>query len=139
MNRYDLTNKRFGHLVVIKCLGSMPVGKSNKKIFWLCKCDCGNEIKVPTGKLNSRYSKSCGCARKETLSNMKVNLKHGKRKERIYRTWTNMCARCGNQNEQHYPNYGGRGIKVCDEWRYDFQCFYDWTMSHGYRDDLTTP
>jgi hypothetical protein len=33
--------------------------------------------------------------------------------------------------------WGKRGITVCDEWKNDFKVFYDWSMSHGYQDDLT--
>jgi hypothetical protein len=48
-----------------------------------------------------------------------------------------MKQRCVNPNKQHYEHYGGRGITVCDEWREDFQTFYDWAMANGYSDDLT--
>ena len=38
-----------------------------------------------------------------------------------------------------YERYGGRGIKVCDEWnnKNNFKLFYDWSMANGYQDDLT--
>ena len=48
-----------------------------------------------------------------------------------------MKQRCNNPNRHNYDNYGGRGIKVCDEWKNDFQAFYDWAMANGYHDDLT--
>lgn len=48
-----------------------------------------------------------------------------------------MKDRCCNPKHRYYQDYGGRGITVCDEWRYDFAAFRDWAMSHGYRDDLT--
>lgn len=48
-----------------------------------------------------------------------------------------MKSRCFNSNTISYRYYGGRGITVCDEWRDDFQAFYDWSMSHGYSDNLT--
>ena len=48
-----------------------------------------------------------------------------------------MKDRCYNSNVLEYDNYGGRGIKVCEEWLNDFQAFYNWSMSHGYSDDLT--
>ena len=34
-----------------------------------------------------------------------------------------MKARCLNQNNKHYANYGGRGIKICDEWIHNFNQF----------------
>ena len=43
-----------------------------------------------------------------------------------------MIQRCTNPKHNRYHRYGGRGISVCDEWRNDFQAFYDWSMSNGY-------
>ena len=40
----------------------------------------------------------------------------------LYNTWRNMMARCYNENNTNYHNYGGRGIKVCDRW-HDFFAF----------------
>lgn len=48
-----------------------------------------------------------------------------------------MKNRCTNPNADNYPFYGGRGIKVCDEWRDDFIPFRDWAISSGYADNLT--
>lgn len=62
---------------------------------------------------------------------------HGKRRTRLYSTWTGMKTRCTNKNCAKYKNYGGRGIKICDEWLNNFQSFYDWAMENGYRDDLS--
>lgn len=63
----------------------------------------------------------------------KEHLTHGKRDTR----WANMKTRCFNKNDPHFARYGAKGIRVCDEWAYDFKCFYDWAMVNGYRDDLT--
>jgi hypothetical protein len=62
---------------------------------------------------------------------------HGKRKTRLYRIWSNIKTRCLNSNDPHFERWGKRGITICDEWKDDFQSFYDWSMSHGYSDDLT--
>ena len=48
-----------------------------------------------------------------------------------------MNQRCQNPNNHKYQSYGGRGIKICEDWKNDFQTFYDWAMANGYRDDLT--
>lgn len=48
-----------------------------------------------------------------------------------------MKTRCSNPKYEHFASYGGRGIKVCDEWRNDFQSFHDWAMSNGYKEGLT--
>lgn len=62
---------------------------------------------------------------------------HHESKTRLYQTWCNMKARCYNPNNNRYYAYGGRGITVCPEWRYDYQRFRDWAMANGYRDDLS--
>ena len=55
----------------------------------------------------------------------------------LYSIWCGMKTRCYNQKSLEYSNYGGRGIKVCDEWKNDFKAFYNWAMSNGYEDSLT--
>lgn len=63
---------------------------------------------------------------------------HGMKGTRLYRIYSCMINRCYNSNDkEHYPNYGQRGIKVCDEWLNDNASFFDWAMSHGYNDNLT--
>ena len=56
---------------------------------------------------------------------------------RLYRIWANIKTRCYNSNIPNYKRYGGRGITMCEEWKNNFQSFYDWSMSHGYSDELT--
>lgn len=64
-------------------------------------------------------------------------MKHGLWNTRIYRIWQRMKTRCYNKNFQHFKDYGGRGIKVCDEWLNDFMAFYKWAVDNGYNDNLT--
>lgn len=63
--------------------------------------------------------------------------KHGLTNHPLYRTWSNAKSRCSDVNAQSYKDYGGRGITVCDEWKDDFQAFYDWAMVNGYKKGLT--
>ena len=58
-------------------------------------------------------------------------VKHGACKTRLYKVWADMRQRCNNQNHVKYKSYGGRGIKVCEDWN-DFSCFREWALSHGY-------
>lgn len=64
-------------------------------------------------------------------------MKHGKRHTRLYSILDKIKQRCYNKNHTAYKNYGGRGVKVCNEWLNDFMTFYDWSMNHGYKDTLT--
>ena len=69
--------------------------------------------------------------------NKSSHYKHGLCNTRLYRIWGNMKNRCSNLKSNRAHIYLVRGIKVCDEWRNDFQAFYDWAISHGYSDELT--
>ena len=67
---------------------------------------------------------------------MKGVVKHGLSRTRIYQTWADMKGRCLNPKHKEYHLYGGRGIKVCDDWKNDFMKFYVWAIQNGYDDKL---
>lgn len=131
----DLTGKRFGRLTVLK------QDKSRLKahnIYWICKCDCGNEKSVSTGNLRGGNVKSCGCLRidicTERLKQLNVNnIKHGESGTSLYDVWHLMKQRCQNPNSPVYKWYGGKGVNVCSEWE-DYEIFSAWAYTHGYED-----
>ncbi|WP_105144532.1 hypothetical protein [Streptococcus suis] len=122
----DLTNQRFGSLIVI-ARNSENTKSGNAR--WDCICDCGNIAIVIGSKLRKGITKSCGCARKNDTA-------QGFSGTRLYRIWRGMHKRCYNAKNDNYKWYGGRGIKICDEW-HTFITFREWALSNGYRDDLT--
>lgn len=63
------------------------------------------------------------------------NYKHGLTNTKLYSVWSGMKNRCLNKKQSSYKNYGGRGIKFCDEWL-DFMNFYNWAINNGYKEDL---
>lgn len=71
------------------------------------------------------------------MSNPNGHLVHGLSKHPLNAVWGEMKQRCGNTNCPGYKWYGGKGIKVCDEWVNDFKEFYDWAISNGYEKGLT--
>ena len=125
----DITGQKFGRLTVIK-----PVKAENGKTLWLCKCDCGNEIRTQGYCLGKRTF-SCGCMQKEKL--LSRITKHGKCHSRIYRIYNGMVRRCYSPNCKAFEHYGGRGITLCKEWKDSFDTFYDWAINNGYADNLT--
>ena len=62
---------------------------------------------------------------------------HGESKTRLYRVWAHMKGRCNNPNDHGYKDYGGRGIKICDEWNNSYESFREWAIHNGYQEDLT--
>lgn len=129
--KQDLTGQRFGRLTVIEEAGR----NKSKKVLWRCVCDCGKETIVIAQQLTSGRTKSCGCLVHDVCK--VVNVTHGMSGTRLHKIWCNIIDRCTNENSPSYKNYGGRGIKICNEWRRSFQSFYDWAMSHGYKENLT--
>ena len=126
----DLTGERFGRLVVI---GAAPRSWDNR-IMWRCLCDCGKETTVESYTLTSGHSKSCGCLLSDkTIARCTT---HGETKTRLHRIWMQMRGRCNSPTNPSYKNYGGRGIKVCDEWN-NYIAFATWAREYGYQDDLT--
>jgi hypothetical protein len=126
----DLTGQKFGRLTVID-FAFIRKGQT----FWNCICSCGEKKAIDGKLLRGGNVVSCGCYRSEKQTAEKT--KHGLHGMRIYGIWKGMKTRCYNTKRNDYLSYGGRGITVCDEWRNDFQSFYEWSMLHGYRYDLT--
>jgi hypothetical protein len=97
-----------------------------------CRCDCGSESVVVEKDLRAGHSKSCGCLRDELRYGR--NTTHGdcgdgRRRAVEYTAWTMMKARCLNERNMYFYNYGGRGIKVCGRWlngeegKSGYECF----------------
>lgn len=111
-NFKDLTGSIFTRLTVIKING-----KQGEHIMWECQCICG-KIKYVLGiHLRSHKVKSCGCWKSDNTT--KRNTRHNKRHTREYNIWNVMKQRCYNPKIKSYPNYGGRGVVMCDRWRGD--------------------
>ena len=83
------------------------------------------------------HSKSCGCVNEKWMHSGQINRKHGLSNDRVYWVWTKVKARCYNPNCREYKNYGGRGIKMCDEWL-DPKKFIEWAYANGYDKDAPT-
>lgn len=112
----NLVGKRFGRLTVIEFAGL----DKDSRALWKCQCDCGNECVRSSKHLSRGEIKSCGCLKSEvTIARSTI---HEMCYTKIYRTWRGMLNRCNDQNNSAY---GGRGIKVCDEWQQDFIAFYN--------------
>ena len=134
----DITNQRFGKLVALKRSSKTKCGKWK----WLCKCDCGNYKEIDIHNLlrkdkNHTSTKTCGKCKKSMVG--KKCYKHGMSKTRLYQCYKLMKNRCYNINNIRYYLYGGRGIKVCDEWLGEFGSinFIEWSLNNGYDDNLT--
>lgn len=126
IDRYNgYIGKRSGHLEVV----GFEIYPDKRPPMLKCKCDCGNLKLVLLGTFNHGKLLSCGCGISAT--------KHGYHKHKLYSILQGMKDRCYNKNNSNYHRYGGRGIKVCDEWRFHPEKFIEWSFSNGYIDGLS--
>lgn len=126
--------KKFNHLTI--------TGYNLHLGMFICKCDCGREtLAKPTflfnGEKQTCGNEECVYHRYLVYEKPKETAKHNGCGTRLYSIWKGMKYRCYYETSDSYKNYGGRGIKICDEWRTDFSAFRDWAMSHGYTDNLS--
>lgn len=106
----DLSGQRFGRLIA----RSIADYRLNNGIVWTCICDCGNVKDTRAASLKKGDVKSCGCLSREC---MPPNLTtHGMSCYSGIKTWQAMLRRCNNPADKDYAQYGGRGIKVCNDW-----------------------
>lgn len=127
----SLTGCRFGRWLVIEQAEKDRSGE----IRYLCKCDCGNERVIRRTSLTTGNSKSCGCFSRDVAT--RRNTKHGGANSRLYRIWAGIIQRCCNDRKRYeWEKYGGRGIRVCDEWK-QYEAFKSWAINNGYSDDLS--
>ncbi len=110
----DITGNKYSRLEVLEYMG-----KKDHRSMFKCKCDCGNIVDILASSLKSGNTTSCGCYQLE------IRTKHNKSFTPEYRIWAGMKSRCLNKNETQFFNYGGRGIKVCQEWIDSFESFYN--------------
>lgn len=131
----NIIGQKFGRLTVIKL---HHIKQTTRKFYYyLCKCDCGNEYIVLKSSLLNNLTRSCGCYNNETrIKQCKKRAKHNLTDTRIHQIWEKMNGRCYCKTSPDYKNYGGRGIKVCNEWK-EFLPFYDWAINNGYQENLS--
>ena len=127
----DLTGMQIGYWHIN---GPAPprydrVGKTVR--MWDCTCRCGTRKSVRDSEIRRNGSLSCGCYNHEIIST------HGETKTRLYEIWHSMKQRCYNPNSCSAYNYLDRGITVCPEWSESYEAFRDWSLAHGYKENLS--
>lgn len=115
----------FGRLAVL-AIGKPP---GTYRYTAVCQCECGSAPKkVRLDGLTRGAVVSCGCFHAE------VSTTHGLTGDPVYGRWSKMIRRCTDPTNAAYPDYGGRGITVCDRWRDPAKFHAD--MSPTYEDGL---
>lgn len=108
---------RFGRLTLIgEGEPNLPAGHHPQRRA-LMRCDCGNICRSAPSSLKRGETQSCGCQAAD-MSRERFT-KHGGYRTREYKSWNAMMQRCTNPRSTSWPDYGGRGISVCDRWQGD--------------------
>ena len=118
----EIIGKTFNELTVIE-----KIGKDERGTLFMCQCSCGNTTLLHTRDIVSGNTRSCGC----------LSTKHKQYGTRLYQTWADMKRRCYNEDNKSYKYYGAKGVAVCEEWKNNFESFYNWSIANNYSDDLT--
>lgn len=133
MRKIDYTSRRFGRLVIVSEAPPHILPSGTLCIMWNAVCDCGSRVIVYAATLAKGRPKSCGCLIAERMAER--NKVHGLSGTRLYTVWNDMKQRTRNPKARCYERYGGRGIRVCDEWSSDFKSFAEWAFANGYEPD----
>lgn len=116
MTIFDIGQKA-GLLTII---AELPKGPKYQQRY-LVRCDCGIEKAVRGGDLRPGHTISCGCHARQAA------VTHGEtrrgRRTAEWRCWIGIKQRCYDSNHRNFTNYGGRGIKICDRWRENYEQF----------------
>lgn len=108
----DLTGRKINSLLVLRESHS-----KNGRLYWLCRCVCGNETAIGSSSLLSRGGQhSCGCLTKKILSDCRTTHGHGKG-TLTYKSWRAMKGRCDLKSHKSYSSYGGAGISYDPRWK----------------------
>lgn len=128
-----LVGKRFGRLTVISTFKKFYPNLNHNRTWVKALCDCGTEMQCIACALG-RSTNSCGCYSKELIAARSIthNLSH----HPLYRIWVWMKQRCYNPKNPIYKHYGGRGIKMPEDWQTDFKTFYNWAIDAGWEKGL---
>lgn len=129
----------YGRLTVEEVLPSRP-RKNGKKRRWVrCRCACGKTKELPSDSLKRGNTSSCGCLARESSAQKLRNAitTHGLSKHPLFEKWSGMRKRCTSKCTNGYADYGGRGIRVCEEWEADFMSFFNWATANGWLPGLT--
>lgn len=125
MTPLNLVGQKFGKLSVID-----NAGTNGRSTLFLCLCDCGTKKVLVGAELKRGKLKSCGCSMGKPITT-KLYREHP-----LYDVWKGMKARCRYKKHRGYPDYGGKGVRVCEEWMKDFLPFYNWAVANGWQKGL---
>lgn len=134
-----MENKKYNHWTIIS-VDEHGSRKHPKQC--ICRCDCGKTYTRFFADIKNGHSKMCDvCGRKVRAEKIAqrnhLTGTHYLSKHPLYNILNGIKDRCCNKKSKDYANWGGRGIKVCNEWLDNFINFYKWAIENGYKKGLS--
>lgn len=118
----SVVGKKFCSLTVLDDYELIPK-KKGTKTKWRVRCDCGNEFYIYRESLFIRKVMFCDSCRPTP-----------KRNTHLYHIYHGMKQRCYNNKNPRFGHYGGKGVRICDEWLASYDEFMRWSLAHGYKE-----
>lgn len=108
------------------------VGGKKVHPIGLYKCKCGKQVVVVINNAKMGAVKSCGCLALEKPG----YTTHGLHDHPLYIVWQHIKSRCYKKYDRAYAQYGGRGVRMCDEWLLRPEMFIQWALEKGWKRGL---
>lgn len=129
MSKSKYIGKIINDMMILDTLNEINENQK-KRHYFIVKCIKCNKVSKKDRFTLIKGQSCCECS-------YKFEHHEEKGKTRLYNIWTLMKSRCNNPKSFRYSLYGGRGIKVCDEWNKSYNVFHKWAKEHGYKDNLS--
>lgn len=140
----DRVGETVGRLTIIDRGEDKFSKHGTRRVYWVCQCECGNIKTIRADQLDGKHTMSCGCLQREKSaeynSTRERKVIYGDSRERIHNIWYLIKYRCEDETSPTYRHYGGRGIKMCQEWSDGIDGYWKfktWSLDNGYADNLT--
>ena len=128
---------RLGRYIVLGSpffVRSLQQKRRRRHAYLVCQCECGSVVAVNRCDLVSGHTVSCGCFGRERRAVARIT--HGFSSHHLYRIFRGMKDRCCKKEHKAYRNYGGRGIRICNEWLENPGLFIQWGIQNGWERKL---
>ena len=112
--------------------------KADGHRLWLCQClHCGLKVVARPGDLSSFKNKS-GCPHVDQFGFPSFwGTKYVRQYPNLVSIFNKMKIRCYDTNNKDYQWYGGKGVRVCEEWLQNPSAFIEWSLANHYQEGLT--
>jgi hypothetical protein len=112
-----------------------PFSVGKEDLVVVAQCKCGRVDAVECRSLSRGRSTKCKACATRKCKTTHGDSRAGENRP-LYHVWSNMIRRCNVPSLRSYPDYGGRGICVCEEWKRDYSAFKKWALMNGYSGGL---